>query len=60
MQISGKDKLVAPQASLDFYKDLTGKKKLKLYEESFHEIYNDINKQEGIDDLANFLGEYKT
>lgn len=56
-QVSGKDGLVDPQASLDYFKDFTGEKSLKLYEESYHEVYNDLNKQEAIDDLLNHLGE---
>lgn len=56
-QIAGKDGIVNTQASLDLFKKIPGKKKLKLYEESFHEIYNDLNKQEGIDDLIDYLGQ---
>ncbi len=58
-QIAAKDALVDPQASLDLFKRITGPKTLKIYEESFHEIYNDLNKQESIDDLINYLGQYK-
>lgn len=59
-QISGSDKLVDPQASLDYFKEIDGPKKLKLYEDSFHEVYNDINKQEAIDHLLEHLGEYNS
>ncbi len=58
-QISGQDQIVDPQTSLDLFKEIPGEKKLDLYPDSFHEIYNDINKQEGIDDLIAYLGEYK-
>ncbi len=58
-QISGQDAVVNPQATLDFYKDFEGQKHIKLYENSYHEVYNDINKQEAIDDLIEYLGEYK-
>ena len=57
MQVSGQDKIVDPQASLNFYKKVEGQKQLKLYEDSFHEVYNDINWQEGIDDLLEYLGQ---
>ncbi len=57
-QISGKDAIINPQSSLDFYKAFKGEKKLKIYEESFHEVYNDLNKQEAIDDLVQYLGNY--
>lgn len=56
-QISGQDHLVDPQASLDAFKKIQCSKELKVYEESFHEIYNDLNKQEGIDDVIHYLGE---
>ncbi len=58
-QISGQDKIINPQISLDFYKKYEGEKKIKLYEDSYHEVYNDINKQEAIDDLVEYLGDYK-
>lgn len=57
-QISGMDKVINPQTSLDFYKRIPGPKNLKLYENSYHEVYNDLNKQEAIDDLIQYLGEY--
>jgi alpha-beta hydrolase superfamily lysophospholipase len=58
MQISGQDKIINPQASLDFFKKIKEPKKIKVYEDSYHEVYNDINKQESIDDLIAHLGEY--
>lgn len=57
-QISGQDKIVSAQASLDLYKQIPGPKTIKIYEESYHEIYNDINKEEGIDDLCTYLREF--
>ncbi len=59
-QISGKDRLVDPQAGLDLFKKISSPKTLKIYEDSFHEVYNDLNKQESIDDLINYLGQYKS
>jgi alpha-beta hydrolase superfamily lysophospholipase len=59
-QISGQDQLVSPQASLDFYKTLDGEKSLKIYEQSYHEVYNDINKQEAIDDLIEYLAKWSS
>jgi alpha-beta hydrolase superfamily lysophospholipase len=58
-QISGKDQIVSAQASLDYFKSLTCPKKLKIYEESYHEVYNDLDQKEAIDDLAQFLGEFQ-
>ena len=57
MQIGGQDKLIDPQASINLYKEVPEEKKLKIYSESFHEIYNDLNKQEAIDDYGMFLDE---
>lgn len=59
-QVSGMDKVINPQTTLDLYKRISASKKLKMYESSYHEIYNDINKQEGIDDLIQHLGEYSS
>ena len=56
-QIAGEDKITSAQTSLDFYKTLECEKKLSLYQDSYHEIYNDINKKETIDDLISYLGE---
>lgn len=58
-QISGKDGIVNPQKGLDFFKAFKGEKSLKLYEDSYHEVYNDLNKQEAIGDLIAHLGKYK-
>lgn len=60
MQVAGKDQIINPQANLDLYKNIQCEKKLDLYEESFHELYNDLNKQQTIDDLERFLGEYSS
>jgi alpha-beta hydrolase superfamily lysophospholipase len=59
-QVSGQDQIIDPQASLDFFKEFDGQKSIRLYEDSYHEVYNDINKQEAIDDLIAYLGEYQS
>ena len=59
-QVSGKDGIVDPQATLNFYKNFAGEKNVKIYEDSYHEVYNDINKQEAIDDLIQYLGKYQS
>ena len=59
-QIGGKDQLIDPQTSLDFYKRLSAPKKLALYNETYHEVYNDINRKETVDDLIAYLGELKS
>lgn len=57
-QLSGDDKVVNTQKSLDLFESLQGPKKLKIYKESYHEIYNDLNKEEVLSDLVNFLNEW--
>ena len=57
-QVSGKDQIIDPQTTLDFFKEWDGDKKIKIYEDSFHEVYNDLNKQQAIDDLIEYLGGY--
>ncbi len=59
-QLAGDDKVVNTQRSLQLFETLQGPKKLKLYKESYHEIYNDINKEETLSDLVDFLNEWNS
>ena len=60
-QLSGNDKVVNTQKSLDLFETLhEPKKKLKLYKESYHEIYNDLNKEEVLSDLVDFLNKWNS
>lgn len=56
-QVAGRDAIVDTQATLDLFKKIPAEKKLKIYEDSFHEVYNDLNREECIDDLIGFLGQ---
>ena len=54
-QLAGEDRVVNTQSSLHLFETIGGPKKLKVYKDSYHEIYNDINKEETITDLGDFL-----
>ena len=56
-QISEADQVVNAKHSIHLVKTMEGPKKLKVYKDSYHEIYNDLNKQESIGDLAGYLKE---
>lgn len=56
IQAAGQDRIVDTVATQLFFKKLgSTEKKLKIYEESFHEIFNDLNRQEVVDDLVAYL-----
>jgi alpha-beta hydrolase superfamily lysophospholipase len=58
-QLSGKDKVVSTRASVDFFDTVKSKnKELKIYENSFHEIYNDIEREIAFADIKVFLKKY--
>ncbi len=56
-QLAGEDRVVNTQSSLRLFEAIRGPKKLKLYKESYHEVYNDINREETLSDLGDFLEE---
>ncbi len=56
MQLSGHEKVVSTPASEKFFEALGAKKKqLYIYSESFHEIFNDLDRQDAFRDLVKFL-----
>lgn len=58
IQAAGQDRIVDTLATQELFPLLgSNHKKMKIYPESYHEIYNDTNKQEVIDDLLHFLRE---
>lgn len=60
MQLSGDDRLVSAPASRDLFSRLTNKKnQLHIYPDSYHEIYNDLDRENVIADLKKFLGTFK-
>ncbi len=59
MQLSGDDKIVSTEASRAFFDRLPGKKnQLILYPENYHEIYNDLDREQVVADLKKFIHPY--
>ena len=59
IQAAGIDKIVDVLATQEIFAKIgSAQKKLKIYPESYHEIFNDTNKQEVIDDFVAFLREF--
>lgn len=58
MQLSGQDRIVSTPAAEQFFLDLsTPKKKLHIYPESYHEIFNDLDRDLAFRHLKEFLSE---
>lgn len=58
-QLSGQDKVVSTKASEDFFATIASQnKEIKIYENSFHEIYNDIERDVAFNDIKVFLKKY--
>lgn len=59
-QISGDDRIVSAEASREVFSRLPNKRnQLLVYPDSFHEIYNDLDRDNVIADLKKFLGGFK-
>lgn len=59
MQLSGEDRLVSTPAAREFFDKLANKKNhLELYSESYHEIYNDFERDRAVADLKKFISPY--
>jgi alpha-beta hydrolase superfamily lysophospholipase len=59
-QISGDDRLVSAEASREVFAKMPNKKnQLLVYPDSYHEIYNDLDRDTVIADLKKFLGGFK-
>lgn len=55
-QLSGEDHIVSTPDTRLFYDKLSNpKKQLRIYLDSFHEIYNDLDRGSAISDLKNFI-----
>ncbi len=56
IQAAGVDKIVDTLAAQQFFRRLgSHSKMMKVYENSYHEIFNDLNRQEVVDDLVSYL-----
>ena len=59
MQLAGEDRIVSAEASRAFFDKLPNKKnQVILYPESYHEIYNDLDRDRVIADLKKFINPY--
>jgi len=59
MQLAGEDRLVNSEAAREFFEHLPGKKnQLEIYPESYHEIYNDLDRDKATADLKKFINPY--
>jgi alpha-beta hydrolase superfamily lysophospholipase len=59
IQAAGQDRIVDTLATQELFNKLgSAKKTMKIYPDSYHEIFNDTNKQEVIDDFMTFLREF--
>lgn len=60
IQASGQDRIVDTVATQELFNKLSSPKKaLKIYVDSFHEIFNDLEKQTVVNDFVNFVRECK-
>ena len=58
MQLAGRDRIVSTPSSEKFFDKLGSKRKeIFIYTESYHEIFNDLDRKEVIDDLLKFLNK---
>lgn len=56
IQAAGIDRIVDVESTKEFFEKVSAEnKKLIIYQDSFHEIFNDINRQEVVDDLLSYL-----
>ncbi len=59
MQLAGDDKITSVDASRELFERLPNKKNvLELYPDSYHEIYNDLDRDKVIADLKKFIHPY--
>ncbi len=57
-QLAGDDRIVSRPESEQFYKMVPGqKKKIKIYEKFYHEIYNELGRQEPLSDAVTWIKE---
>lgn len=56
IQIAGNDNVCNPAAGIRFYENCKSRtKKIHIYEDSLHEVYNDLDREDALRDLANFV-----
>ncbi len=56
LQVAGREKVVSTPIAEQFFENLASKKKkIFIYSQSFHEIFNDLDRDEAIKDLLSFI-----
>jgi lysophospholipase len=61
IQLAGQDKICDSNAGIRFHENCSSKiKKIHIYDESLHEIYNDLDRELAIRDLVKFLQKFDT
>lgn len=59
MVLGSDDKLVPPHGSEDFFKNISSEdKKLNVYENGFHELHNDLDKERVLGDMSAWIEEH--
>jgi alpha-beta hydrolase superfamily lysophospholipase len=59
MQLAGEDRIASTPASQRFFEHLPkGKNQLLIYPENYHEVYNDLDRDQVIADLKKFINPY--
>ena len=59
MQLAGEDRLTNTEAARAFFDRLPGKKnQVIVYPESYHEIYNDLDRDKAVADLKKFINPF--
>jgi alpha-beta hydrolase superfamily lysophospholipase len=60
MQLAGREKVVSTPVAEKFFDQLSSKKKeVYIYADSYHEIYNDLDRNDVLNDLVRFLESLK-
>jgi len=58
-QLPGEDRLISTPASKAVFEKLPNpKNRIEIYHDSFHEIYNDLDREKVISDLKNFINSF--
>lgn len=61
MQLAGRDRIVSTPAAQQFFERLNiSKKELHIYPDSFHEIFNDLDRDSAFADIKYFLSTMET
>jgi len=58
-QLAGEDQLISTPASKKVFELLPNpKNKMEIYHDSYHEIYNDLDRDKAVSDLKNFINSF--